>query len=170
MPGRTPIPARQSRVRSTPLFQDRLNQRIFPPAHSFVPMVLLQLHGIPEWSIPCSGAPQQRLINPNSSECPDLKVQYREEQRVEQEMSSRRPVYTAEDALNEPSVNEAIKRGIIEVKGNRITYNLGVKKSYDWSDHEEWVRARTVAFLIIERGLPCEPDENRGPGSTSHTE
>ena len=106
-------------------------------------------------SIPCSGAPQQRLINPNSSECPDLRVQYQEEQRIEQEMSSRRPVYTAEDALNEPSVNEAIKRGIIEVKSNRITYNLSVKKSYDWSDPEEWVRARTVAFLIIERGYPA---------------
>ena len=70
-------------------------------------------------------------------------------------MSSRRPVYTAEDALNEPSVNEAIKRGIIEVKGNRITYNLSVKKFYDWSDPEEWVRAQTVAFLISERGYPA---------------
>lgn len=70
-------------------------------------------------------------------------------------MSSRRPVDTPEDALNETFVIEAVKRGIIEVKGSRVTYNLGVKKSYDWSDPEEWVRARTVAFLIIERDYPA---------------
>lgn len=70
-------------------------------------------------------------------------------------MSSRRPEHTAEDALSEPFVIEAIKRAIIELKDSRITYNLGVKRSYDWSDPEEWVRARTVAFLVIERGYPA---------------
>lgn len=70
-------------------------------------------------------------------------------------MSSGRPVDTPEDALNETSVIEAIERGIIEVKGSRITYNLGAKKPYDWTDPEEWVRARTVAFLIIERDYPA---------------
>ena len=34
------------------LFQDRVNQRILPSAKSFVPMVLSQLHGIPEWPYP----------------------------------------------------------------------------------------------------------------------
>ena len=69
-------------------------------------------------------------------------------------MSKRRPIDTSEDVLSEPSVIEAMKRGIIEVKGNRVTYNLGAKKSYDWSDPEEWVRVRTVAFLIIDRDYP----------------
>lgn len=70
-------------------------------------------------------------------------------------MSARRPVDTPEDALNETFVIEAVNRGIIDVKGSRITYNIGVKKSYDWTDPEEWVRARTVAFLIIERDYPA---------------
>ncbi len=74
---------------------------------------------------------------------------------VQQQMRSRRPAYTAEDALSEPSVSEAIKRGIIDIKDNRITYNLGIKNTYNWSDPEEWVRARTVAFLIVDRDYPA---------------
>ena len=84
-----------------------------------------------------------------------LGIRNREEQRL-RPMSSRRLPYTADDALSEPSVSEAISRGIIEVRDNRITYNLGVKKSYDWSDPEEWVRPRTIAFSNRRPGLPCE--------------
>lgn len=61
---------------------------------------------------------------------------------------------TQTDALNDAHVAEAIKRGLIEIKGDRITYNLGTKKTYNWADPEEWVRARTVAFLVVARGYP----------------
>ena len=44
-------------------------------------------------------------------------------------------------------IQEAIQRGIIEIKSERVTYNLNKKKSYSWSDPEEWVRAKAVAFL-----------------------
>jgi type I restriction enzyme M protein len=59
-----------------------------------------------------------------------------------------------EDALNDANVAEAVKRGLIEVKGDRVTYNLTARKSYDWNDPEEWVRARTIAFLVVARGYP----------------
>jgi len=68
---------------------------------------------------------------------------------------SRRPCDSPENALSESTVTEATKRGIIEISDDRVTYNLGVKKSYDWTDPEEWVRIRTVAFLIIERDYPA---------------
>lgn len=58
------------------------------------------------------------------------------------------------DALNDAHVVEAVKRGLIEIKGDRVTYNLGTKKTYNWADPEEWVRARTVAFLVVARGYP----------------
>ena len=58
------------------------------------------------------------------------------------------------DALTNLHVAEAVKRGLIEVKGDRITYNLATTKTYGWGDPEEWVRARTLAFLVLERGYP----------------
>jgi type I restriction enzyme M protein len=42
----------------------------------------------------------------------------------------------------------------LDIKGDRITYNTPTKKTYDWDDPEEWVRARTVAFLVLEKGHP----------------
>ncbi|MGE3703450.1 MAG: N-6 DNA methylase [Hyphomicrobiaceae bacterium] len=44
---------------------------------------------------------------------------------------------------------------MIEVAENRITYHLNQKRSYQWNDPEEWVRCRTLAFLIIKRGYPA---------------
>jgi hypothetical protein len=41
------------------------------------------------------------------------------------------------DVLHDEYVAEAIKRGIIEIKDDKITYNLNQKKSYRWSDPEE---------------------------------
>jgi len=61
---------------------------------------------------------------------------------------------TAEETLCDPNVTEAMKRGIIEVKDGRVTYSLGAKKTYDWSDPEEWVRAKTIAFLVVAKGYP----------------
>ena len=57
-----------------------------------------------------------------------------------------------EDA--EEDLVPAIERGICEIKGDRITYNFPTKKSYDWDDAEEWVRARTLAFLVLRNGYP----------------
>lgn len=61
---------------------------------------------------------------------------------------------TREDAEQDPLIVAAIERGICEIKGDRITYNFATKKSYDWDDAEEWVRARTLAFLVLEKGYP----------------
>lgn len=62
---------------------------------------------------------------------------------------------TQEHALTHPDVVEAIARGFIEVRGNRVKYNLSQKREYDWTDPEEWVRARTVAFLIVSKNYPA---------------
>lgn len=62
---------------------------------------------------------------------------------------------TAEDVLAIDFVAEARNRGIIAIKGNRITYTLAHEKSYSWMDPEEWVRAATISWLIIERGYPA---------------
>lgn len=55
------------------------------------------------------------------------------------------------DFENDPLILNAIQRNIIEIRGERITYNLHYKKTYNWSDPEEWVRARTIAFLVLEK-------------------
>lgn len=38
---------------------------------------------------------------------------------------------------------------------HRVKYNLNQKREYDWADPEEWVRARTVAFLIVSKNYPA---------------
>ncbi|MCL5237384.1 MAG: N-6 DNA methylase [Nitrospirae bacterium] len=58
-------------------------------------------------------------------------------------------------ALSDPNVIDAIARGFIEIRSNRVQYNLNHKAQYDWTDPEEWVRARTIAFLIIVKGYPA---------------
>ena len=58
-------------------------------------------------------------------------------------------------AAEDPLVAEAIDRGIIEIGNGRITYHIGVSRSYAWTDPEEWVRARTIGFLIIGRHYPA---------------
>ncbi len=55
------------------------------------------------------------------------------------------------DFENDPLILSAIQRNLIEIHGDRITYNIHQKKSYNWSDPEEWVRARTIAFLVLEK-------------------
>jgi type I restriction enzyme M protein len=51
-------------------------------------------------------------------------------------------------------VAEAIRRGVITIAEDRITYRLHRQTSYSWTDPEEWVRAHTIAWLIIERDYP----------------
>lgn len=60
-----------------------------------------------------------------------------------------------EEALAQPEVVEAVSRGIISFTDRRVTYQLHNQKSQDWTDPEEWVRACSVAWLVIERGYPA---------------
>jgi type I restriction enzyme M protein len=60
-----------------------------------------------------------------------------------------------EEALAQPEVVEAVNRGIISFTDRRVTYQLHNQKSQDWTDPEEWVRACSVAWLVIERGYPA---------------
>ncbi len=55
------------------------------------------------------------------------------------------------DFENDPLIIEAIDRGLIEIKGERITYNINQKKEYSWTDPEEWVRAYSIAFLVLQK-------------------
>jgi len=61
---------------------------------------------------------------------------------------------TREQAENQEHVLEAINRGVIEIKNGRVTYHLHHKKSYDWTDPEEWVRCITLAQLILVKQYP----------------
>lgn len=62
---------------------------------------------------------------------------------------------TEEDALIDEYVIEAQGRGIIEIKDDRVIYNVNQKKDYDWTDPEEWVRARTISYLVIAKDYPA---------------
>ncbi len=64
------------------------------------------------------------------------------------------PFHSAQDALANELVNEAILRGVITVTESRVTYRLNQQKTYDWTDPEEWVRAHTIAWLIIAKDYP----------------
>ena len=66
-----------------------------------------------------------------------------------------RPRNNSRSAESDPNVSELIARGLIQIEGARITYNLNQSRSYQWTDPEEWVRAKTIAFLIMEKGYPA---------------
>ncbi len=51
------------------LLQDHLKRRILPLVHSFFSMVVLQLHGIPEWAA-CAGA------RPSTGSCPKAQMNF----------------------------------------------------------------------------------------------
>lgn len=72
-----------------------------------------------------------------------------------QESKMPRSTDSAEEALQDENVQEAMARGVIELSNGNVVYNLKQKKSYNWSDPEEWVRARTIAFLIVEKSYPA---------------
>lgn len=58
-----------------------------------------------------------------------------------------------------PLVAEAQRRGYLTIKDNRITYHCARDYQDDWNDPEEKIRARTYAWLIIEKGyLPDRID------------
>lgn len=67
------------------------------------------------------------------------------------------PRDSADQALADPNVIEAMSRGIIQIdaEANQVEYNLNQRKRYNWADPEEWVRARTIAFLVVSKGYPA---------------
>lgn len=64
------------------------------------------------------------------------------------------PLDTEQDTLSNETVNEAIRRGVITIADNRVTYRLNQQRSYAWTNPEEWVRAHTIAWLIISKDYP----------------
>ena len=64
------------------------------------------------------------------------------------------PFDTANDVLAYQCVAESIRRGIIAIDGDRVTYRLNQQRSYSWTDPEEWIRAYTISWLVIERDYP----------------
>lgn len=64
------------------------------------------------------------------------------------------PFDTPQDTLANDFVAEAIRRGVITITDNRVTYRLNQQRSYDWTDPEEWVRAHSIAWLIISQDYP----------------
>ena len=65
------------------------------------------------------------------------------------------PIRHPDDALNDANVIEAMRRGIIRVADHRIKYSLQREKEYAWADPEEWVRASTIAWLVVDRDYPA---------------
>src|SRR5260370_41333968 len=64
-------------------------------------------------------------------------------------------VLDVEAILAMPNVRECVERGFVIVDKNRITYQLGQKKTYSWADPEEWIRCFTVCNLIIQWQYPA---------------
>jgi type I restriction enzyme M protein len=66
------------------------------------------------------------------------------------------PIRSAAESLADPFVAEAMRRGIIRLDpdGKNIIYALRTEQKYPWNDPEEWVRAATVAWLILDRDYP----------------
>jgi len=62
--------------------------------------------------------------------------------------------FNKQDAEGDGLILAEIQRGLLEIKGERVIYNFQTKKSYNWNDPEEWVRARSLAFLVLEKGYP----------------
>lgn len=56
-----------------------------------------------------------------------------------------------EEFENDPLILAAIQRGLMEIDGGKVTYSLHQRKAYNWADPEEWVRARSIAFLVLEK-------------------
>lgn len=64
-------------------------------------------------------------------------------------------IRTPRQAIELPLIQLAIRRSIIIIDGNRITYQISRQKSYNWNDPEEWIRAYTIAWLVLEKDYPA---------------
>ncbi|MBG53565.1 MAG: hypothetical protein CML99_14265 [Rhodobiaceae bacterium] len=62
---------------------------------------------------------------------------------------------TPEIAIENANVAECVARGVIEIASGKVTYHLNHKKSYAWSDPEEWVRCIAIANLVIDKKYPA---------------
>jgi len=63
---------------------------------------------------------------------------------------------TAEAARRDPHLIEAIARNVVGIEGQSVIYRIGSLKTYDWGNPEEWVRARTIAFLVVAKDYPAK--------------
>lgn len=59
---------------------------------------------------------------------------------------------TKQDFEKDPLIREAIDRSIFSIEKGRVVYNVKTKKDYDWNDPEEWIRAWTLAYLVLKKG------------------
>lgn len=64
------------------------------------------------------------------------------------------PFDSGQKVLADEFVAEGVHRGFISITGNRVTYHLNQPRAYDWTDPEEWIRAHTIAWLVIARDYP----------------
>lgn len=64
-------------------------------------------------------------------------------------------VWTASSVEESELVVEASRRGLVEIRGGRIHYNVATRRNYDWSNPEEWVRCATLAYLVLEKDYPA---------------
>ena len=64
------------------------------------------------------------------------------------------PFDSEQEILANEDVAQAIRRGFISIADNRVTYRLNQQRVYAWTDPEEWVRAHTIAWLVIARDYP----------------
>lgn len=51
-------------------------------------------------------------------------------------------------------VTQAVERRFFEFAGKNVTYHIAQKKKYTWTNPEEWVRAHTIAYLVLKCGYP----------------
>ncbi len=62
---------------------------------------------------------------------------------------------SAQDVLANEVVAEGIRRGLIAITDDRVSYRLNQQRTYEWRNPEEWVRAHAIAWLIISRDYPA---------------
>jgi len=70
-------------------------------------------------------------------------------------MARRRRANTADPNELSPELAAAIDRGVVEIKEDRVRYNLKQSREYDWTDPEEKVRAQCIAWLIVTKKYPA---------------
>jgi type I restriction enzyme M protein len=62
---------------------------------------------------------------------------------------------TPQHVVADQHVRRALERGVIELSSSRITYHVRDKRTYSWTDPEEWVRAWAISYLVMAKGYPA---------------
>lgn len=65
------------------------------------------------------------------------------------------PSWAQADVEASEVVQEAMRRGLIELRNGRVYYALATRRSYDWADPEEWIRCHCLAYLVLEKDYPA---------------